>query len=88
MKTRLVLFLIVLATVLPSAAQTTITGHIADARTGESLIGASVVPKSSKELGAVTDVDGNFTLVTNVEALASHPECPVCRLPPAGGGCL
>ena len=67
MKTRLVLFLIVLATVLPSAAQTTITGHIADARTGESLIGASVVPKSSKELGAVTDVDGNFTLVTNVE---------------------
>lgn len=67
MKTRLVLFLIVLATVLPSAAQTTITGHIADARTGESLIGASVVPKSSKELGAVTDVDGNFTMVTNVE---------------------
>ena len=67
MKTRLVLFLIVLATVVPSAAQTTITGHIADARTGESLIGASVVPKSSNELGAVTDIDGNFTLVTNVE---------------------
>jgi len=67
MKTRLVLFLIVLATVLPSTAQTTITGHIVDARTGESLIGASVVPKSSNELGAVTDVDGNFTLVTNVE---------------------
>jgi TonB-linked SusC/RagA family outer membrane protein len=57
----------VLATVVPSAAQTTITGHIADARTGESLIGASVVPKSSNELGAVTDIDGNFTLVTNVE---------------------
>ena len=56
-----------LATVVPSAAQTTITGHIADARTGESLIGASVVPKSSNELGAVTDIDGNFTLVTNVE---------------------
>lgn len=67
MKTRLVLFLIVLATVVPSAAQTTITGHIADARTGESLIGASVVPKSSNELGAVTDIDGNFKLVTNVE---------------------
>ena len=67
MKKRLVLFLIVLATVVPSAAQTTITGHIADARTGESLIGASVVPKSSNELGAVTDIDGNFTLVTNVE---------------------
>ena len=67
MKTRLVLLLIVLATVLPSVAQTTITGHISDARTGESLIGASVVPKSSKELGAVTDIDGNFTLVTNVE---------------------
>ena len=67
MKKRVVLFLIVLATVVPSAAQTTITGHIADARTGESLIGASVVPKSSNELGAVTDIDGNFTLVTNVE---------------------
>ena len=67
MKKRLVLFLIVLATVVPSAAQTTITGHIADARTGESLIGASVAPKSSNELGAVTDIDGNFTLVTNVE---------------------
>lgn len=87
MKTRLVLFLIVLATVLPSAAQTTITGHIADARTGESLIGASVVPKSSKELGAVTDVDGNFTLADECR-VAPHPECPVCRLPPAGGGCL
>lgn len=65
---RLVLLLIVLATALPEAlAQTTITGRITDARTGEPLIGASLVPKSSKELGAVTDIDGNFTLVTKVE---------------------
>lgn len=48
-------------------AQTTITGHVRDARTGEELIGASLVPKNSSELGTVTDVNGNFTLKTNVE---------------------
>lgn len=56
-----------LFTLLPLSAQTTLTGTITDARTGEALIGASVVPKSSNELGAVTDIDGHFTLVTRVE---------------------
>ena len=67
MKKRLLIFLIVLASALSALAQTTITGRIVDARTGEPLIGASLVPKSSDELGAVTDIDGNFTLVTKVE---------------------
>lgn len=52
---------------LAAEAQTTITGRITDARTGEALIGASLVPKNSKELGAVTDIEGNFTLQTNVK---------------------
>ena len=63
----LAILLLCLVSALNALAQTTITGSIVDARTGEALIGASVVPKSSKELGAVTDVDGNFRLVTNVE---------------------
>ena len=61
MKKRLFTFLVVLSSALSALAQTTITGRIVDARTGEPLIGASLVPKSSKELGTVTDVDGNFT---------------------------
>ena len=67
MKKRLFAFLAVLSSALTALAQTTITGRISDARTGEPLIGATLVPKSSKELGAVTDADGNFTLVTRVE---------------------
>ena len=67
MKKRLFTFLVVLTSALSALAQTTITGRIVDARTGEPLIGASLVPKSSNELGAVTDIDGNFTLVTKVE---------------------
>ena len=49
-------------------AQNLITGHITDVRTGEPLIGASVIVKSEKSRGVVTDVDGNFKLLTNVEA--------------------
>ena len=64
MKKRLFISIVVLAASISAFAQTTLTGRITDARTGEPLIGASLVPKSSKELGAV---DGNFKLVTNVE---------------------
>lgn len=67
MKKRLFISIVVLAANISAFAQTTLTGRITDARTGEPLIGASLVPKSSKELGAVTDIDGNFKLVTNVE---------------------
>ena len=67
MKKRLFTFLVVLTVALSALAQTTITGRIVDARTGEPLIGATLVPKSSKEIGTVTDADGNFRLVTQVE---------------------
>ncbi len=67
MKKRLYISIVVLAASISAFAQTTLTGRITDARTGEPLIGATLVPKSSKELGAVTDIDGNFKLVTNVE---------------------
>ena len=48
-------------------AQTVITGRVTDALTDEPLTGATLVPKSSKELGTVTDYDGNFILSTKVQ---------------------
>ena len=53
---------------LLAVAQNVITGHIKDVRTGEPLIGASVIVKSEKGQGIVTDIDGNFSLLTRVEA--------------------
>ena len=53
---------------LLAVAQNVITGHIKDVRTGDALIGASVIVKSEKGQGVVTDVDGNFSLQTKVEA--------------------
>ena len=53
---------------LLAIAQNLITGHITDVRSGEPLIGASVIVKSEKGQGVVTDVDGRFSLQTKVEA--------------------
>ena len=53
---------------LYALAQGLITGHIKDARSGESLIGASVIVKSEKGQGVVTNADGNFSLQTKQEA--------------------
>ena len=53
---------------LYALAQGLITGHIKDVRTGEPLIGASVIVKSERGQGVVTDVDGNFALQTKAEA--------------------
>ena len=53
---------------LLALAQNIISGHITDVRTGEPLIGASVIVKSEKGQGVVTDYDGNFSLLTKVEA--------------------
>ena len=63
------LFIATLVAISPlyALAQGLITGHIKDARSGESLIGASVIVKSEKGQGVVTDVDGNFSLKTKVE---------------------
>ena len=64
------LFIATLVAISPllAIAQNLITGHITDVRTGEPLIGASVIVKSEKGQGVVTDIDGNFSLQTKVEA--------------------
>ena len=53
---------------LYALAQGLITGSIKDARSGEALIGASVIVKSEKGKGVVTDIDGKFALQTKKEA--------------------
>lgn len=68
MKKGLILALGFLLAPLWAVAQNLITGHITDVRTGEPLIGASVIVKSEKSKGVVTDIDGNFKLQTKVEA--------------------
>ena len=45
-------------------AQTTLSGSIKDASSGETLIGATVLIKGTTE-GGVTDIDGNFKFVTD-----------------------
>ena len=67
MKKRFTSIIIVWLTAIIATAQTVITGRITDARTGEPLIGATLVSKSSNELGAVTNIDGQFTLTTRVK---------------------
>ena len=47
-------------------AQNVITGRVIDAKTGEPLIGASVIVKTDRQ-GVATDVDGNFSLTTKKE---------------------
>ena len=68
MKKGLILALGFILAPLWAVAQNLITGHITDVRTGEPLIGASVIVKSEKSKGVVTDIDGNFSLQTKVEA--------------------
>ncbi|MBQ8463848.1 MAG: TonB-dependent receptor [Prevotella sp.] len=58
---------IVLAPTL-ALAQHTIRGTVSDVRTGEPLIGASVIVKTEKTHGAVTDIDGRFSILTKKEA--------------------
>lgn len=45
-------------------AQTTVTGTVKDAKTGETLLGANV-KVSRKAVGTTTDFDGNFTLTVS-----------------------
>ena len=49
-------------------AQNVITGSVKDVRTGDVLIGASVIVTGERGQGVVTDYDGNFTLTTKKEA--------------------
>ena len=68
MKKGLLLAIIIAFAPLWALAQNVVTGHISDVRTGEPLIGASIVVKSEKGQGVVTDYDGNFSLPTKKEA--------------------
>jgi len=65
---RLFITLLVASSPLLAAAQGLITGSIKDARNGEALIGASVIVKSEKGQGVLTDVYGKFRLQTKKEA--------------------
>ena len=64
------LFIATLVAISPllAIAQGLIKGRVTDVRTGEPLIGAAVIVKSEKGTGVVTDVDGNFSLQTKLDA--------------------
>ena len=53
---------------LLALAQKVITGYVKDVRTDEPLIGASVIVKSEKGQGVLTDLEGKFSLETKKEA--------------------
>ena len=59
MKKYFILFL-TLCCVTQLKAQTTLTGKVTDARSGEPLIGATVL--YGKGMGTATDIEGNFLL--------------------------
>ena len=65
---RLIIATLIAISPLYVLAQGLITGSIKDARNGEALIGATVIVKSEKGKGTVTDVDGKFSLQTKKEA--------------------
>ncbi len=69
MKKLFLLLVAVLSIGLCASAQTrTVTGTVLDAKTDDTLVGASV--SAGKDFGAITDIDGNFTIT--VPASATH----------------
>ena len=63
MKKIIIAQILLFAVTLIATAQTVLTGHIVDAANGEPLIGAQVLVKT-KDIGTVTDLEGNFRLET------------------------
>lgn len=61
---RLCMLLLVVLITTPAYSQETmhVKGKITDSKTGETLIGVSVVPKNAATNGTVTDIDGVFSL--------------------------
>ncbi len=59
--TKIILGLMFIAFCGFAKAQTTVTGTVTDADSGEPLIGVNILVKGTV-LGTITDVDGNFTL--------------------------
>ena len=64
MKKRVILGLALL-TIGAGASAMNLKGKIKDAKTGEEIIGASVVVKEEPSKGAVTGLDGSFSLSVN-----------------------
>lgn len=61
MRTALLFFLVAMVSLSVSAQNVTVKGTVTD-KTGETVIGASVVEKGNTSNGTITDIDGNFTL--------------------------
>ena len=61
MRTVLLFFLVTMISLSISAQNVTVKGTVKD-KTGETVIGASVVQKGNTGNGTITDIDGNFTL--------------------------
>lgn len=63
-----ILKIVIITLLLPlSLSARNITGQVKDARSGEGLIGATILVKSSKGQGVTTDMDGRFELPVNEE---------------------
>ena len=61
MRAALLFFLVAVISLSVSAQNVTVTGTVTD-KTGETVIGASVVQKGNTSNGTITDIDGNFSL--------------------------
>ena len=68
MRAALLFFLVAVISLSVSAQNVAVTGTVTD-KTGETVIGASVVEKGNTGNGTITDIDGNFSL--NVPANAT-----------------
>jgi outer membrane receptor protein involved in Fe transport len=56
------LLLFIISTTILTAQTGKITGKVFDAKSSETLVGVSVIIKGEQQRGAVTDIDGNFTI--------------------------
>ena len=61
MRAALLFFLVAVISLSVSAQNVAVTGTVTD-KTGETVIGASVVEKGNAGNGTITDIDGNFSL--------------------------
>ncbi|MEL5893803.1 TonB-dependent receptor [Bacteroides sp. GD17] len=61
MRNALLFILVAMISLSVSAQNVTVKGTVTD-KTGETVIGASVVEKGNTSNGTITDIDGNFTL--------------------------
>ncbi|MDE6335866.1 MAG: carboxypeptidase-like regulatory domain-containing protein [Muribaculaceae bacterium] len=59
---KLLQLLLMIVVALSAHAQQSVKGKVVDARTGEPLIGASVLLKSNPSTGVTTDLEGDFVI--------------------------